>query len=212
MLLRIGPRAVDAPCVDRDPPSDQLWLRGRRTRAKRHVRFAGCEIEPAIGRDQFQSQAGIGVAEFPQRAHEQRADRDLAARESNRSGETTLMSRGSRTEHAGRRLNLFGGLDERGAGLCRHVARLALVEELHPDRLFERGDAPSCRALTDLECCRRLERGACTRHGEEIFEVVPVEHPAFCISAECTRKLGVCSEIRGRVDEARRFQASSQSR
>ena len=152
MLLRVGPRAIDAPGVDRDPPSDQLGLGGRCPCAKRDVRLAGLKIEPAVRRDQLQSHARIGVAEFPERAHEHGADRNLGARESNRSGETALMGRSRRIEYACRGLHFFGGPDERGAGLGWDVPRLALVEELHPDRPFERGDAAGGRALTDLEC------------------------------------------------------------
>ena len=98
------------------------------------------------------------------------------------------MSRGSRTEHAGRRLDLFGGFDERGAGLGWHVARLALVEELHADRFFERGDAPGCRALTDFERSRRLERGARRATARKYLRSFQsnIPHSAFLLNARAS--------------------------
>ncbi len=58
----------------------------------------------------------------------------------------------------------------------QRVAGLALLEEVDAERLLHRRDSPRHRRLAGAQQLRGRERAALASDGEEIFEVVPVEH------------------------------------
>src|SRR5215218_1707757 len=79
-------------------------------------------------------------------------------------------------------------LDRAGQQLvaCRRhtVPTLPLVEERQPERVLERGDAACHRGLTGTKHARGRQRAALARDGDEVSQVVPVEHRRATYSIE----------------------------
>jgi hypothetical protein len=64
-----------------------------------------------------------------------------------------------------------------------------MLDEFAVDALLESGEAPLHRRLADAEGLRRRQRAAFARDGQEVAQVVPVEHGQpqhFCRAVEQT--------------------------
>ena len=96
------------------------------------------------------------------------------------------LGRGGFGEGAGGTLNLFGSFEEVLTARREGIARLAFVEQANAERLLECRDAPRDGGLADPQGPARGQRAAFAGDGEEVAQVVPVEHrPALAPFRRC---------------------------
>ena len=184
--LRIGAAAIDGPAIDADASPDKPGAGHFLGDADRDVCRPSLEVAYLFAGIKFDDDVRPDLVQLAQHGRQHADHIGLFRREPDCAAALALQRGGRVRQRLGRGRERARFRQQRLARGGERIARPTPLEQVHAERLLERGDAARDGRLADAQRPSGGQGAAAVSHRHEVARVVPVEHGRilhFCSTA-----------------------------